>query len=176
MKKEEFWAKQYRRHIAKMVGVCYRYVADWQVAEDLAQDAFLTAMEKSGTLRFWESIESWLMRIVVNKALMYLRDWPEMVALEEEPMDVVEDQPDELTENQVKFSQEELLEAIGKLPAKQRTVFNLYAVEHCSHAKIAETLGISVTNSKVLLSRARNELQGILTVMARKRKLAVSNQ
>lgn len=169
MKKEEFWAKQYRRHIAKMVGVCYRYVADWQVAEDLAQDAFLTAMEKSGTLRFWESIESWLTRIAVNQALMYLRNRPEMVALEEEPMDAVEDQPDELTENQVEFSQEELLEVIEKLPAKQRTVFNLYAVEHCPHAKIAETLGISVANSKVLLTRARAELQQRLKVIAMKR-------
>lgn len=166
MKKEEFWAKQYRRHIAKMVGVCYRYVADWQVAEDLAQDAFLTAMEKSGTLRFWESIESWLTRIAVNQALMYLRNRPEMVALEEEPMDAVEDQPDEVAENKVEFTQEELLELIGKLPTKQRTVFNLYAVEHCPHAKIAETLGISVANSKVLLTRARAELQQRLKVVA----------
>ncbi len=169
MKKEEFWAKQYRRHIAKMVGVCYRYVADWQVAEDLAQDAFLTAMEKSGTLRFWESIESWLTRIAVNQALMYLRNRPEMVALEEEPMDAVEDQPDEVAENKVEFTQEELLELIGKLPTKQRTVFNLYAVEHCPHAKIAETLGISVANSKVLLTRARAELQQRLKVIAMKR-------
>lgn len=168
MKKEEFWAKQYRRHIAKMVGVCYRYVADWQVAEDLAQDAFLTAMEKSGTLRFWESIESWLTRIAVNQALMYLRNRPEMVALEEEPMDAVEDQPDEVAENKVEFTQEELLELIGKLPTKQRTVFNLYAVEHCPHAKIAETLGISVANSKVLLTRARAELQQRLKVIAMK--------
>lgn len=169
MKKEEFWAKQYRRHIAKMVGVCYRYVADWQVAEDLAQDAFLTAMEKSGTLRFWESIESWLTRIAVNQALMYLRNRPEMVALEEEPMDAVEDQPDEVAENKVEFTQEELLELIGKLPTKQRTVFNLYALEHYSHSKIAETLGISVANSKVLLSRARAELQQRLKVIAMKR-------
>lgn len=169
MKKEEFWAKQYRRHIAKMVGVCYRYVADWQVAEDLAQDAFLTAMEKSGTLRFWESIESWLTRIAVNQALMYLRNRPEMVALEEEPMDAVEDQPDEVAENKVEFTQEELLKLIGKLPTKQRTVFNLYAVEHCPHAKIAETLGISVANSKVLLTRARAELQQRLKVVARRR-------
>ncbi len=169
MKKEEFWAKQYRRHIAKMVGVCYRYVADWQVAEDLAQDAFLTAMEKSGTLRFWESIESWLTRIAVNQALMYLRNRPEMVALEEEPMDAVEDQPDEVAENKVEFTQEELLKLIGKLPTKQRTVFNLYAVEHCPHAKIAETLGITVANSKVLLTRARAELQQRLKVIAMKR-------
>ena len=100
---------------------------------------------------------------------MYLRNRPEMVALEEEPMDAVEDQPDEMAENKVEFTQEELLELIGKLPTKQRTVFNLYAVEHCPHAKIAETLGITVANSKVLLTRARAELQQRLKVIAMKR-------
>ena len=47
MKKEAFWVEQYRRYIGKMVGACYRYVADWDLAEDLAQDAFLAAMEKA---------------------------------------------------------------------------------------------------------------------------------
>ena len=71
--------------------------------------------------------------------------------------------------SQIRFTQQELLEAIGKLPVKQRTVFNLYAVEHYSHSKIAETLGISVANSKVLLTRARAELQQRLKVVARRK-------
>ena len=133
MKKAEFWAKAYQRHIGKLVGVCYRYVGDWQVAEDLAQDAFLRAIEKSDTYHAWGSFERWLKKIAINEALMYLRNRPEMV------------------------------------PDKQRTVFNLYAVEHYSHAKIAETLGISVANSKVLLSRARAELQARLRVMGGRR-------
>ena len=170
MKKEEFWAKQYKRHIGRMVGVCYRYVADWQVAEDLAQDAFLKAMEKGKTLRVWESFEGWLKKIAINQALMYLRNRPEMVEMDEnlygqEEMEL----PEEPLISRAEFTQDELLDVIGKLPAKQRTVFNLYAVEHYPHAKIAETLGISVANSKVLLSRARAELQGRLTVMARRK-------
>ncbi len=67
------------------------------------------------------------------------------------------------------FWAEQYRRHIGKLPVKQRTVFNLYAVEHYSHSKIAETLGISVANSKVLLTRARAELQQRLKVVARKR-------
>jgi len=42
-------------------------------------------------------------------------------------------------------------------------------VEHYSHAKIAETLGITTANSKVLLSRARAELQQRLKVVARRK-------
>ena len=173
MKKAAFWAEQYRRHIGKMVGACYRYVADWDLAEDLAQDAFLAAMDKASSFRAFGSFEGWLKKIAVNQALMYLRDCPEMVEWDEnlhgqEAMEEADDQALPQTE----FSQEELLEAIGKLPVRQRTVFNLYAVEHCSHAEIAETLGISVANSKVLLTRARAELQQRLKVAAR-RKLKI---
>lgn len=164
MKKAEFWSKAYRRNIGKMVGVCYRYVGDWQEAEDLAQDAFLHAIEKANTYHAWGSFEGWLKKIAVNEALMYLRKRPEMVEMEEK-MAVEEPLADNPQEMETMFSQEELLGIISKLPVRQRTVFNLYAVEHYSHAKIAETLGISVANSKVLLSRARVELQGRLSAM-----------
>ena len=176
MKKEAFWAEQYRRHIGKMVGACYRYVADWDLAEDLAQDAFLAAMEKASTFRAFGSFEGWLKKIAINQALMHLRDCPEMVEWDENlHSQETEEEADEQHLSQTEFSQEELLETIGKLPVKQRTVFNLYAMEHYPHSKIAETLGISVANSKVLLTRARAELQQRLKVMARKRELAVSS-
>ena len=164
MKKADFWAKQYRSHIGKMVGVCYRYVGDWQVAEDLAQDAFLHAIEKSGTYHAWGSFEGWLKKIALNEALMYLRNQPETVELDDE-MAAEELPADRFQEMEDTFSQEELLGVIRKLPVKQRTVFNLYAVEHWSHKQIAKTLGITVANSKVLLTRARAELQGMLAAM-----------
>ena len=170
MKKEAFWAEQYRQHIGKMVGACYRYVADWDLAEDLAQDAFLAAMEKASTFRAFGSFEGWLKKIAINQALMHLRNCPEMVEWDENlHSQEVEDATEDQTVLQKDFSQEELLDTIGKLPVKQRTVFNLYAVEHYSHSKIAETLGISVANSKVLLTRARAELQQRLKVVAMRR-------
>ena len=170
MKKEAFWAEQYRRHIGKMVGACYRYVADWDLAEDLAQDAFLAAMEKASTFRAFGSCEGWLKKIAVNQALMYLRDCPEMVEWDENlHSQEVEEIADDPELSRTDFTQEELLEVVGKLPVKQRTVFNLYALEHYSHSKIAQALGISVANSKVLLTRARAELQQRLKVVARRR-------
>ena len=170
MKKAAFWAEQYRRHIGKMVGACYRYVADWELAEDLAQDAFLAAMDKADTYRAFGSFEGWLKKIAVNQALMHLRNCPEMVEWDENLHgQETEEDPDEQSSPQTDFTKEELLEVIGKLPVKQRTVFNLYAVEHCPHSKIAETLGISVANSKVLLARARAELQQRLKVVAKRK-------
>ena len=152
-----------------MVGVCYRYVADWQLAEDLAQDAFLRAMANGGSYRALGSFGNWLRKIAVNEALMWLRTRPEMVAMEEELADTAADTLDGPETDSTTFTQEELLHLISRLPAKQRTVFNLYAVEHRSHKQIAETLGITVANSKVLLSRARDELQGMLTALTIKK-------
>ena len=71
MKKEAFWAEQYRRHIGKMVGACYRYVADWDLAEDLAQDAFLAAMEKASTFRAFGSFEGWLKTRDLSSSLRF---------------------------------------------------------------------------------------------------------
>ena len=51
MQAKQFWTKAYQRNIAKMVGMCCRYVGDRAVAEDLAHEAFLKAIEKSGTYR-----------------------------------------------------------------------------------------------------------------------------
>lgn len=168
MTKEEFWSKQYKSHIGKMVGVCYRYVGDWQVAEDLAQDAFLKAMEKGSTFHGWGSFEGWLKKIAVNEALMNLRSQPEMVEMSD-GITVENPLPEEPLEMEPAFSQEELLDAISKLPAMQRAVFNLYAVDQYSHKQIARALDISEVNSKVLLNRARGALQARLMVLAAKR-------
>ena len=115
------------------------------------------------------------MKIAVNQALMHLRNNPEMVEWDENLHgQEAEEIADDSELSQTEFTQEELLEAVGKLPVKQRTVFNLYAVEHYSHAKIAETLGITTANSKVLLSRARAELQQRLKVVARRKDQMLS--
>ena len=63
MQAKQFWTKAYQRNIAKMVGMCCRYVGDRAVAEDLAHEAFLKAIEKSGTYRRLGSFDGWLMRI-----------------------------------------------------------------------------------------------------------------
>jgi hypothetical protein len=47
----KFWEAIYSRNIAKMIGICYRYTANRQLAEDLAHDAFLKAIDKAGSFK-----------------------------------------------------------------------------------------------------------------------------
>ena len=170
-----------------MVGMCCRYVGDRAVAEDLAHEAFLKAIEKSGTYRRLGSFDGWLMRINLNTTMDYLRRQPQFLSMDDDTVgtqfiasasDVVEtchgaslqDEPDETCISESDLTESEILDAICALPDKQRTVFNLYVFENQSHAKIAEALQIGVRSSKRYLSEARAQLQIALNNLVRHKK------
>lgn len=172
MIEELFWDKQYRQHIGKMIAICYRYVGNRQLAEDLAHDAFLKAIEKSDTYKGIGLFEGWLRQITINTVLMYIREQKKMNIVDNPDIEITDEQDQPLDANddndklnavlKANFSQEEIIAAIQQLPERHRLVFNLYVFEKYSHKLISTTLGITVTTSKVTLVRTRKELQEIL--------------
>ena len=182
MQAKQFWTKAYQRNIGKMVGVCCRYVGDRAVAEDLAHEAFLKAIEKSETYHHLGSFDGWLMRINRNTTLDYLRRQPEFLSIEDDGFIATNVSDPVIVETQCiaslqtdtnetyisasDLTESEILDAICALPDKQRIVFNLYVFENQSHAKIAEALKIGVRSSKRYLSEARTQLQQTLTNIA----------
>ena len=161
MNNVKFWEKQYKRNFSRIVGLCFLYVGSQSVAEDLAQDVFLKAMEKFHSLRVIFNFDTWLKRIAINRCIDYLRQQPNLVPLPSEL-------PDETTATEdillwtADITEEELLKSIQQLPVLQRTVFNLYAIEGYSHKYIADLLGITEDYSKQLHHRARVRLGKIL--------------
>jgi len=168
MENAAFWERMYAANIGRMIGACHRYVNDLALAEDLAHEAFLKAMERSDTYRATGNFEAWLMRITVNHAIQHLRQSMNTVPIvEEETPDVV---PEETSIWETDFTREELLEAVQQLPVPQRTVFNLYAIDGQSHAYIADLLNISIASSKETLYRARKRLRQLLTQKAQEKE------
>ena len=168
MENAAFWERMYAANIGRMIGLCHRYVNDLALAEDLAHEAFLKAMERADTYRATGNFEAWLMRITANHAIQHLRQ-----SLDTVPF-VDEETPDVVTEEasiwEMDFTQEELLEAVQQLPVPQRTVFNLYAIDNQPHAYIADLLNISIASSKETLYRARKRLRQLLTQMAQEKE------
>lgn len=147
-----------------MVGICYRYTYDRELAEDLAQDAFVTAMEKAGDFEGRGSFEGWIRRITVNTSLQFLREkfrenyLKELLPKDESAVEIIEQN----TSDTSGFSLEELLELVSQLPPHHRLVFNMYVLDNFSHAQIAAELGISEGTSKSHLARARKKLRELL--------------
>lgn len=155
-----------------MIGLCRRYVPDPQEAEDLAHEAFLSAIEKSHTFKGLGDFDGWMMRITVNTALQHLRKAKCLVSLDSAGPEIESIQDDEAEDlKRTDFSKEEILGAIAALPAPQRTVFNLFVFEKYSHSQIADTLHIAVRTSKLHLAQARLQLQQHLKQIKNEKRL-----
>ena len=162
MRSQTFWEKTYHKNIAKMIGVNLRYVGDRAVAEDLAHDAILKAIEKSGSYRHLGSFEGWLMRLNLNNTLDYLRRQPQFLSIDNAPHPVMNETCHDEPPQSDEFTESEILDAICALPERQRVVFNLYVFEKQTHKKIADKLQIGIRSSKRYLSEARTQLQQFL--------------
>ena len=145
-----------------MIGVNLRYVGDRAVAEDLAHDAILKAIEKSGSYRHLGSFEGWLMRLNLNNTLDYLRRQPQFLSIDDAPDSVIVETCHGASPRSEDVTESEILDAICALPERQRVVFNLYVFEKQTHKKIADKLQIGIRSSKRYLSEARTQLQQIL--------------
>ena len=173
MRSQTFWERTYHKNIAKMIGVNLRYVGDRAVAEDLAHDAILKAIEKSGSYRHLGSFEGWLMRLNLNNTLDYLRRQPQFLSIDDTPDSVIVETCHGVSPKPDDISESEILDAICALPERQRTVFNLYVFEKQPHKKIADKLQIGIRSSKRYLSEARTQLQQLLQDKQSTKKLGI---
>ena len=71
----------YKLYYTAMFNTALRIVGDPDDAEDIMQEAFLKAFAKLRTYRGEVSFGAWLKRIVVNKALDFLRLKKERISL-----------------------------------------------------------------------------------------------
>ena len=151
----------------KMFPLCIRYMGNREAAEDVLQEGFITLFSRLDSYAGKGSFEGWARRLFVNTALMQLRKNDALAGSDD--IDAARSLSSEAPSAVETLGYRELMKLIASLPEGLRTVFNLYAVEHWSHKQIAQKLDISVANSKVLLSRARAELQQRLKVVARRK-------
>ena len=144
----------YEQHAPTMLAVCRRYVRDLHHAEDVMIEGFATVFRQLGAYRSEGSFEGWVRRIMVRKAIDFLRRRQFLVPEESLPEQPGTDgNPSDFLELQA------IREAIGELPEGYRLVFNLYVVEGYRHPEIAALLDISESTSKSQLFKARKMLQ-----------------
>jgi len=143
-----------------MLGLCFRYVSDEMIAEDVMIEGFVRVFNKIDQFNEDGSFEGWIRRIMVNEALGYLRKQ------KNNPESAMSDEANNIADYALadqNLNAEELLNLIANLPMGYRTVFNLYAIEGYSHSEIAEMMGITESTSKSQLHRARALLQKMVS-------------
>jgi RNA polymerase sigma-70 factor (ECF subfamily) len=163
----------YRRHSAKLYGVCLQYSGNDEEARDILQEGFIKIFENLRNYKHEGSFEGWIRRIVVNTALEKFRSRHNLFRVDDiDNIQEPEAEPD--TEDYSGLQAVDLLFIIRELPPKYRMVFNLYAIEGYSHKEIGEMMNISEGTSKSNLSRARSILQKKVNLYTGIRKKAVN--
>jgi RNA polymerase sigma-70 factor (ECF subfamily) len=148
----------YDQYNQMLFGVCRRYVKDTFAAEDVLVEAFYKIFTKIGQLTNPDQLESWMRRVAVNEALMWLRKRKKMKISDIDSVPEPSQEPKGLE----LLRENDLLKLLDELPEGYRTVFNLYVIEGYKHREIAEELGISINTSKSQLIMARRKLKEII--------------
>jgi RNA polymerase sigma factor (sigma-70 family) len=167
---ETNWHETYSTLSPKLLGVCRRYIKDIATAEDIVQDAFVVAIQKEQELKNKDALNGWLHKIVVNRAINYLKNEQKINFTSTTNFEFVDEttEMNTITLNHKSailtsdFSHDDLLEAIDSLSENHKSVFNLYIIDGFSHFEISKLLNISVGTSKSSLSRARKNIQEFL--------------
>ena len=157
----------FKLYYGRMLSVCMRYTNDRDSAEEVLQQGFIKIFEKLKAFNYKGSFEGWMRRIISNTAIDSIREAKRNPILTDNDDDfkLGAEDPMVLREEfeSIGLKAEIALEAINKLSPAYKAVFNLYVLEEYTHKEIAEILGVSEGTSKSNLSKAKLNLQRILS-------------
>ena len=149
----------YKLYYKAMYNTSLRIVNDTMEAEDVMQEAFLSAFEKIHTYSGTVSFGAWLKKIVVNRSLDALGRRKAIFEDIETHTGIRDNGPEEASyKEELEAKVEEVKAAIEGLPEGYRVILSLYLIEGYDHDEIAEMLNISSSTSRSQLSRAKQKL------------------
>ena len=150
--------KIYRKFHQQAFTVAVRICRNRELAQDVTQEAFISAFKRMhqyrGDAPFW----GWLRRVIVNHAISALRKLPRHDAVElQDHMSPRNGDQDGMGDCM------DLEKALGQLCDEDRMVVWLHDVEGYKHREIASMVGKTESYSKTRLNRARAKLRALIS-------------
>jgi RNA polymerase sigma factor (sigma-70 family) len=163
------------RHKNRVYNLAFRICCNHEEAEEISQDSFLKAYRALGSFKRKSSFSTWLYRIVYNTAISYVRTKKrEVLSLEDFPVDAADfigtGTTEEDAENEYRRS---LLNfAFQKISDEERSLITLHYYEEMSTEEMSDVTGISKSNIKVKLFRARQKMLQIIENAEKKKTIS----
>ena len=157
---DQAFAVLVRRYQGPLYRHAWRLTQDRRTAEDVVQEAFLTAWRRLPSLDRAESFRSWAYQITTRRCLDVLRS-----RRPEEPLDSLGTVgeptaagagPETRLEQRAQLS--DLAAALQTLPVGQRAAWSLREIDELSYEEIAAALDLPVSTVRGRIARARQEL------------------
>jgi len=156
---------------AKIFGLAVKMTRTREDAEDVFQETFLKAIDNIGKFRAESSFGTWLYAIAVNIVrakygrerstdLLQVEEYlPEKHEHGDKPPEGLSDWNDPLSRMTNREIQSRIDDAIAELPPKYRLPFLLRYMEEMSLQEVADTLHLTLANTKSRILRARLALR-----------------
>lgn len=144
-----------RLHEKSMYALAFSIVRNDTDAAEVISEAIYRAYKNLSSLKDIKSFKPWILKIVHNSAVDYIRKNTKIVSIDD--MEIHDDG----VENEI-IKTVSLREAVDSLSHPYRTVIVLYYYEDIPIAQIASITNTTVIAVKQRLSRARKQLREIL--------------
>lgn len=144
-------------HREGVINVAYRMCGDPELAEDIAQDAFIRAWQNLPKYQPKAPFKSWVYRIATNATLDALRSTKQTVDIDKLPLATSAIGPEKTIEE--KERAEMVKQAVQELPPASRKVLVLREYEQLSYQQIAQVLDIPVGTVMSRLNYARKAIK-----------------
>ena len=165
---EQAFETLFKRYERKTLAVVLRYTRVVEDAEDIVQQSFYKAFVHLCQFQGESSFSTWLTRIAINEALMFLRS---IGAVREVSIDDILDAgsadsldiPDSNADPETRYSQREevriLSKAVRNLRPGLRTTIVLRELRELSTSETARRMGLSVATVKARIFRGKRQLR-----------------
>lgn len=149
------------RMLPKILGLSQRMLKDPLEAEDVAQETFIRVWKAADRFEKGRAkVSTWISRIAINLCYDRLRKRREVLT------DEVPERADQGISQETAMVRDEsanrVVDAVNKLPDRQRMAMELVHFQEMSNIKAAEIMSVSVEALESLLARGRRKLKSLL--------------
>lgn len=163
----------YERHHRMIYNLVYRMLGNHADAEEVLPEVFVRVWTKAAEFRAQSRVSTWIYRIAANMAMDRLRSgrhtrevfWEDLPPQERampDHTDTVEGPEHAVLRHE---DQRLLADAIARLGEEDRLLVTLYHLQDCTYAEMEAVTGITTTNIKSKLFRARRRLRRLMVEM-----------
>jgi RNA polymerase sigma-70 factor (ECF subfamily) len=157
----EMFSRIIKKYNQRLYRIIRAYGINDSDSEDIMQVAYIKAYKNLDTFQYKSKFSTWLTRILINECLFHLRKRKSPEGNLTLLNNFEEGRYNNSSESD--FIKEEirmiLEKAIEELPEKYRVVFMMKEIEELTGKETADILGLSESNVRVLLHRAKKMLR-----------------
>jgi RNA polymerase sigma-70 factor (ECF subfamily) len=175
---KNLYALLIRRYNQRLYRVAMSIVNDDVDAEEMMQATYIKAWENLGKFQYKSAFSTWMTRILINECLLRLKQRKRETFIPFNTPGAEINNVEAMSKQQTPRMKSEntelkkiLEKTISELPEKYRTVFVMREIENMNVDETKDCLGISESNVKVRLNRAKSMLKDLLSAYYKKEEL-----